>query len=272
MKSVQCRVAAVTGAGSGVGRSSALALVTDGYCVALLGRRVAALEETAKLAVAEDRCLVVPADVTDEEAVLSAFGLIADRFGRLDVLFNNAGGPTRGAFETISSEDIDYGVHLLLRSVMLGIRYAIEPMKAAGGGSIINNSSIAGLRYRQGDPLYSALKAALTHYSKLAGVELGRYGIRVNVISPGAIATPIFYGGSARANTLSDEENARKMAKLTANLAKATPLPRSGFSEDIAEAALYLASDAGRFVNSHDLVVDGGRTSMFNEWSDADRR
>ncbi len=92
------------------------------------------------------------------------------------------------------------------------------------------------------------------------------------MISPGAIATPIFYGGSARANTLSDEENARKMAKLTRNLAKATPLPRSGFSEDIAEAALYLASDAGQFVNSHDLVVDGGRTSMFNEWPDGEPR
>ena len=119
--------------------------------------------------------------------------------------------------------------------------------------------------------MYSALKAALTHYCKLAGVELGRFGIRVNVISPGAIATPIFYGGSARANTLSDEENERKMTKLTRNLSVATPMPRAGLSEDIAEAALYLASDAGRFVNSHDLVVDGGRTSMFNEWHDDDR-
>ena len=107
---------------------------------------------------------------------------------------------------------------------MLGIRYAIEPMKAAGGGSIINNSSIAAIRYRQGDPLVlSPSRRRLTHYSKLAGVELGRYGIRVNVISPGAIATPIFYGGSARANTLSDEENARKMAKLTYNLSPRHP-------------------------------------------------
>jgi NAD(P)-dependent dehydrogenase (short-subunit alcohol dehydrogenase family) len=147
------------------------------------------------------------------------------------------------------------------------MRYAVEPMKASGGGSIINNSSIAGIRYRQGDLLYSALKAAVTHYSKLAGVELGPLGIRVNVISPGAIATPIFWGGSARANTLSDEQNAATMEKLKGNLAKATPLGVSGEASDIAEAALYLASDAGRFVNSHDLVVDGGRTSMFAEGS-----
>jgi len=91
-------------------------------------------------------------------------------------------------------------------------------------------------------------------------------GIRVNCISPGAIATPIFWGGSAVANTKTEEENARKLEKLKNNLAHATPLKQSGLPEDIAEAALYLASDAARFVNSHDLVVDGGRTSMFNEF------
>jgi NAD(P)-dependent dehydrogenase (short-subunit alcohol dehydrogenase family) len=136
---------------------------------------------------------------------------------------------------------------------------------ANGGGAIINNSSIAAIRDLQGDLLYSAAKVALTHYSKLAGVRLGPQGIRVNVISPGAIATPIFWGGSTRANTLTDEDNARKMDKLQRNLARANPMQRSGLADDIAEAATYLASDAGSFVNAHDLVVDGGRTSMFNE-------
>ncbi len=156
-------------------------------------------------------------------------------------------------------------MHLLLTSVILGIRHAIEPMKANGGGSIINNSSVAALRYAQGNVLYSALKAAVSHYTRLAGVELAPFGIRVNTISPGAIATPIFYGGSARANTMTDEHNARTMEKLKANLSKATPTPRSGLADDIAQGALYLASDAAGFVNCHDLVIDGGRTSMFNE-------
>ena len=138
-------------------------------------------------------------------------------------------------------------------------------MKANGGGCIINNSSIAGLRYRQGDLLYSALKAALTHYTRMAGIELGEQNIRVNSISPGAIATPIFWGGSERANTLTDEENERKMNKLQQSLARSVPLQKTGVADDIAEAALYLASDAGRFVTCHDLVVDGGRTSMFHE-------
>lgn len=102
----------------------------------------------------------------------------------------------------------------------------------------------------------------------MAGIELAPYKIRVNCISPGAIATPIFYGGSGRANTLSDEENERKMEKLKNNLAQAVPLKETGLASDIAEAALYLASDAGRFVNCHDLVVDAGRTSMFYEPND----
>jgi NAD(P)-dependent dehydrogenase (short-subunit alcohol dehydrogenase family) len=109
------------------------------------------------------------------------------------------------------------------------------------------------------------LKAAVTHYTRLAAVELGPKQIRVNAISPGAIATPIFWGGSARANTLAADDNARKLEKLKANLARATPLPRAGLADDIAEAALYLASDAGSYVNGHDLVVDGGRTQLFRE-------
>ena len=266
---LQNKVAVITGGTSGIGAATAELFVAEGAKVVLTGRsrdKGSALADQLG-----SNAIYHESDVMIEEDIKASIDLAVDRFGSLDILFNNAGGPTRGPFDSITSEDIDYGVHLLLRSAMLGIRYAIEPMKAAGGGSIINNSSIAAIRYRQGDPLYSALKAAMTHYSKLAGVELGRYGIRVNVISPGAIATPIFYGGSARANTLSDEENARKMAKLTYNLSRATPMTRAGLSEDIAEAALYLASDAGRFVNSHDLIVEGGRTSMFNEWHDDDR-
>jgi NAD(P)-dependent dehydrogenase (short-subunit alcohol dehydrogenase family) len=99
----------------------------------------------------------------------------------------------------------------------------------------------------------------------MSGIELGEHNIRVNSISPGAIATPIFWGGSQRANTLSDEENERKMNKLQQSLARSVPLLKTGVADDIAEAALYLASDAGRFVTCHDLVVDGGRTSMFHE-------
>ena len=180
---LQDKVAVITGGTSGIGAATAELFIAEGASVVLTGR---SREKGSALA---DRlgpsAVYHESDVMREEDIKASIDLAVERFGSLDILFNNAGGPTRGPFDSITSEDIDYGVHLLLRSAMLGIRYAIEPMKAAGGGSIINNSSIAAIRYRQGDPLYSALKAAMTHYSKLAGVELGRYGIRVNVISPG---------------------------------------------------------------------------------------
>ena len=202
-------------------------------------------------------------DAPQEADIAKAVDFTTAQHGKLDILFNNAApvghhGPTHPRA---------YRLRCASAAIQCnsGHRYAIAPMKAAGGGCIINNSSVAALRYRQGDPLYSALKAAVTHFTRMSGIELGPDNIRVNSISPGAIATPIFWGGSGRANTLSDEDNARKMAKLQQNLARSVPLGKTGLAEDIAEAALYLASEAGRFVNCHDLVVDAGRTSMFNE-------
>lgn len=263
MNRLEGKVALITGGTSGIGESTAELFVREGAKVVIVGR-----SEQKGQALADrlgDAAHYARADVTLEADIARSLELTVEKFGKLDILFNNAGGPAGAGIDDITSEQIDYGVHLLLSSVILGIRYAVEPMKANGGGVIINNSSIAGIRSNQGSLLYSTLKAAVTHYTKLAGLELGPHGIRVNAISPGAIATPIFWGGSARANTFSDDENAHKLEKLKGNLAKATPLPIAGLAEDSAEAALYLASDAGRFVNSHDLVVDGGRTSLFRD-------
>lgn len=258
------KVALISGGTSGIGEATCELFVEEGAQVVLTGRSVAKGKAIAER-LGNANALYVKCDVTSDEDIRNSVEAAVERFGRLDVLFNNAGGPTGGGVLDVAADQIDYGVRLLLTSVMLTTRYAVPHMQANGGGSIINNSSIAGLRYRQGNVVYSVLKAAVSHYTRLAGVELGPLGIRVNTISPGAIATPIFWGGSARANTLPNEENERKMAKLQRNLAKATPTPRSGLAHDIAEAALYLASDAGSYVNCHDLVVDGGRTSMFFE-------
>ncbi len=257
------KVALITGGTSGIGAATAELFIKEGATVVITGRSV---EKGQALATAlGERASYFEADITQEDAIRESIEETAGTYGRLDVLFNNAGGPVGAPLDQLSQEHIDYGVKLLLSSAILGTKYAVEPMTASGGGCIINNSSIAGLRYRQGDLLYSALKAALTHYTRMAGIELGEHNIRVNSISPGAIATPIFWGGSARANTLSDEENERKMNKLQQSLARSVPLQKTGVADDIAEAALYLASDAGRFVTCHDLVVDGGRTSMFHE-------
>jgi len=260
---LQGKVAIITGGTSGIGESTAELFINEGATVVLTGR-----SEDKGQAIAQrlgERALYMRADVSKEQDIADTIAGTVEKFGKLDILFNNAGGPTAGQVDDISADNIHYGVDLLLSSVILGIRYAVEPMKANGGGVIINNTSIAALRYGQGNILYGALKAAVTHYTKLAGVDLGPLGIRVNCISPGAIATPIFWGGSAVANTKSDESNARKLEKLKDNLARATPLQKAGLPEDIAYAALFLASEEGRFMNSHDLVVDGGRTSMFAE-------
>ena len=257
------KVALITGGTSGIGAATAELFVKEGATVVITGRSV---EKGQALADSlGPNASYREADVTEEAAIADCICHTSQTHGKLDILFNNAGGPVGAPLDQLTQEHIDYGVRLLLSSAMLGTKYAVDPMKANGGGCIINNSSIAGLRYRQGDLLYSALKAALTHYTRMSGIELGEHNIRVNSISPGAIATPIFWGGSQRANTLSDEENERKMNKLQQNLARSVPLLKTGVAEDIAEAALYLASDAGRFVTCHDLVVDGGRTSMFHE-------
>lgn len=260
---IEGKVAVITGGTSGIGEATAELFIAEGAKVVIAGRSVAKGQAIA------DRlgknAIYQPADVMKEEEIKAVIDLAEEKFGSLDILFNNAGGPAPQSLDEVTADAINYAMQLLFGSVALGIKHAIPVMKRNGGGSIINNSSIAALRYGQGGHLYAAAKIAVTHYSKLAGVELGPFGIRVNCISPGAIATPIFWGGSARANTLSDEENQRKMAKLQKNLVKATPMRSAGLASDIAAAALFLGSDEGRFVNCHDLVVDGGRTSIFYE-------
>jgi NAD(P)-dependent dehydrogenase (short-subunit alcohol dehydrogenase family) len=255
------KVAVITGATSGIGEATARVFVNEGARVLIAGRS----EERGRALAAElgKAAIFHRADVMHEADIAAVIDAAVSRFGKLDSLFNNAGAATPGEIDTITEEQFDYGMKLLVGSVMFGIKHAARVMNA--GGSIINNSSIAAHRLGQGGALYSAAKAAVSHITHIAGAKLGPKGIRVNAISPGAIATPIFWGGSAKAQTMSSEDNARKLAKLEGNLAKATPLPRSGIANDIAYAALFLASDEGSFVNSHDLVVDGGRIAQFFE-------
>jgi NAD(P)-dependent dehydrogenase (short-subunit alcohol dehydrogenase family) len=256
------KVAVITGATSGIGEATARRFIAEGARVLLAGRS----QERGNALASElgGNAFFHRADVMREADIAAAIEAALGRFGKLDCLFNNAGAPTPGEIETITEEEFDYGMKLLVGSVMFGIKHAARAMKSRGG-SIINNSSIAAHRLGQGGVLYSAAKAAVSHITRIAGAKLGPNGIRVNAISPGAIATPIFWGGSARAETLGAEENARKLAKLAGNLARATPLPRSGAADDIAFAAVFLASDEGSFINAHDLVVDGGRIAQFFE-------
>jgi NAD(P)-dependent dehydrogenase (short-subunit alcohol dehydrogenase family) len=256
------KVAVITGATSGIGEATARRFVAEGARVVIAGRA----EERGRALAKElaERAFFHRADVMHEAEIAAVIDAAVGRFGQLDCLFNNAGAATPGELDSITEEQFDYGMKLLVGSVMFGIKHAARVMQTRGG-SIINNSSIAAHRLGQGGTLYSAAKAAVSHITRIAGAKFGPSGIRVNAISPGAIATPIFWGGSAKAQTLSPDDNARKLAKLTANLARATPMPRAGVADDIAFAAVFLASDEGSFINSHDLVVDGGRIAQFFE-------
>jgi NAD(P)-dependent dehydrogenase (short-subunit alcohol dehydrogenase family) len=256
------KVAVITGATSGIGEATARKFVAEGARVVIAGRS----EERGNALAAElgPQAYFQRADVMHEAQIAALIDAAVNQFGRLDCLFNNAGASTPGEIDTLTEEQFDYGMKLLVGSVMFGIKHAARVMTSRGG-SIINNSSVAAHRLGQGGMLYSAAKAAVSHTTRVAGAKLGPLGIRVNSISPGAIATPIFWGGSAKAQTMSAEDNARKLAKLAGKLARATPLPRSGVASDIAYAAVFLASDEGSFVNAHDLVVDGGRIAQFFE-------
>lgn len=257
------KIAVITGATSGIGEATAWRFAEAGAKLVLAGRS----EDKGQALAAQigDSAIFHRTDVTREADIAALLDKAVSHFGRVDCLFNNAGAGDRTSAESVTEEEFEKAFRLLTGSVVFGIKHAARVMKSSGGGSIINNASIAGHRINQGGYLYSGAKAAVAHLTRLAGVELGVHGIRVNAISPGAIATPIFWGGSARAQTLSEEENAQKMEKLKRNLANATPLPRAGLADDIAYAAVFLASDEGSFINCHDLVVDGGRISMFNE-------
>ncbi len=253
------KAALITGGTSGIGEATVERFVEEGAKVMIAGRNAEKGEAMATALGPAAR--FVRADVTREAEIKAAIDATVDAFGQLDCLFNNAGGPTRGDTETLTHDDFAYAMDLLVGSVLFGIKHAAPVMRAQGRGAIINNSSVAALRGHMGGYLYSIAKAAVTRATQMAGLELGQHGISVNCISPGAIATPIFFGGSKAAGDLEPAHAEAKLSKLTRNLANATPLHRAGRPSDIAAAALFLASDEGAYVNCHDFVVDGGMTS-----------
>ena len=197
------KVAVITGGTSGIGEATARCFIAEGAQVVIAGR---SQERGAALAnQLGERAIFCRADVMHEAEIAAAIDAAVKRFGKLDCLFNNAGASTPGEIDSITEEQFDFGMKLLVGSVLFGIKHAARAMQASGG-SIINNSSIAAHRLGQGGTLYSAAKAAVSHITRIAGAKLGAQGIRVNAISPGAIATPIFWGGSTKAQTLSADE------------------------------------------------------------------
>ncbi len=248
------KVAVITGGCSGIGLATAELFVAEGARVL-----IADIQDERGHALAVrlgDAARYQHCDVTDEAQIAAAMQAAMTQFGALDVVFNNAGaGGARETIEEMTGELWDRTHALLLRSVALGMRYAVPHMKARGG-AIVNTSSVSALEAGAAPIAYSAAKAAVLHLSKLAAAELSRYGIRVNAICPGFILTDIFTSSLGMAGNAAAQAN----AGLRAISPHAQPLAIPGSPEHVAQACLYLASDAAAFVTGTHLVVDGGLT------------
>ena len=233
------KVAVITGATSGIGLRTAEIFVAEGAKIVIAGRRVPEGEALAKRLGAN--CVFRQADVTVEDQMRALIALSVEKFGKIDCLFNNAGGPAQtGGIEGLEVDRFDAAMATLVRSVMLGMKHAAPYMKKQGGGSIINNGSIAGrLAGFSSSMVYGAAKAAVIHLTKCVAMELGESNVRVNSISPGAIATGIF----GKALGLSVDAAEKTSAVMRDVYKTAQPIPRAGLPEDIALAAVFLASD-----------------------------
>ena len=251
-KRLEGKVAVITGAASGIGAGTAHMFVDHGAKVIVAdmqeaaGRAlVAELGENARFAVC---------NVTRESEVAAAVDLAVAQFGRLDVMFNNAG--IIGAVGRISEMPVeawDNTINILLRGVFLGVKHAARVMMPQRAGVIINTSSTAGILGGLGPHAYTAAKHGVIGLTKSAANELAAFGIRVNAISPGNTVTAMT--ASIRGDSTDD------LTATNERIAAASPLGYAGLPEDIAAAALYLASDDARCVTGHTLVVDSGLTA-----------
>ena len=249
------KVAVITGAASGIGRGTVDLFVAEGARVIaadIQDDKGARIEEDHKGAARYVRC-----DVSREEDIKAAVDAAVKHFGRLDCLFNNAGtGGARDAADDVTAEGFDSVMHLHVRAALFGIKYAAPVMRKNGGGAIISTASVAGLQAGYGPILYSIAKAAIVHMTKVTAAQLAADRIRVNCICPGLIATNIFASGLGIPSQLADT----RIDAIAEAATHSQPIQRGGRPRDIAEAALYLASDGSDWVTGQALVVDGGLT------------
>lgn len=251
------KVTVITGGASGIGEATVRLFVEEGARVVITDIQDEKGQRLAKELGANATYLHT--DVSQEADVKAVINHSLETFERLDCIFNNAGVPgVRGPIESIPVEGFDQIVGVLLRGVFLGMKHTAPVMKRQGSGSIISTASVAGLRAGSAH-IYSTAKAAVIHLTRSVALELGESGVRVNCICPGYIATPLF----GRAVGLSTEATDNMVERLKPIFAKLQPIQRPGLPEDVARAALWLASDDSSFVTGHALVVDGGLLTGF---------
>lgn len=266
MGKLEGKVAVITGGASGIGEATVRLFVEAGARVI-----IADIQDDKGHALAQElggqHTQYVHTDVTQEKDIQTTINQAVTSFGRLDCMFNNAGAPgPRGPVESIPIDGFQKTMDIVLKGVFLGMKYAAPIMKEQGEGTIISTGSVAGLGTGFADHIYSAAKAAIIHLTKSVAMELGESGVRVNCICPGGIATAIF----GQAIGLPVEAADQTVEVMQHVLAHNQAIKRAGLPEDIARAALWLASDESSFVNGHALVVDGGLIGG-RTWSESQR-
>ena len=249
------KVAVITGGASGIGAATARLFVAEGARVLIADLQ----GEVAGQLAGElgDAAMATPCNVAREDDVARAIGMAVETWGRLDILYNNAGfGGASGPLDMTPVEDYDMTMDVLLKSVFLGIKHASPVMKAQGFGSIVNTASVCAFEAGIGNQLYSVAKAGVVMLTKAAALELAEFGVRVNAVCPGYIATPLAAG---RPISTTEPERARMaLERLRESNEDNQPLARSGEPQDIANMVLFLASDDSRWVTGQAMVVDGG--------------
>ena len=258
MAELEGQVALITGGASGIGERSAELFVEEGAKVL-----IADMQEARGQALAErlgPNAIFQMVEVSQEDQVKAAIDAAVEKWGRLDCLFNNAGfGGVLGPLDEVPVEEFDLTMNVLVRGVYLGIKHASPIMTAQGSGSIINTGSIAGLAAGRGPHTYSIAKAAVIHMTKVVAMQMAEHNVRVNCIGPGYIATPL------SANTVGRSDDLIK--ERLPGYAGRQPIPRPGVPDDIAQLALWLASERSSFVTAQAMVVDGGVITG-QKWSD----
>jgi NAD(P)-dependent dehydrogenase (short-subunit alcohol dehydrogenase family) len=247
---LQGKTALVTGGSSGNGRAIARRFAEEGASVTVADVRDDPRmggEPTHELVEEQGgNARFVECDVSSASDLRRAVEATVEAFGSLDVMVNNAGVERQLPVEDVAEEDYEWLMNINLKGVYFGSQAAIEPMREQeSGGSIVNMSSIAGLRGLENSSLYCTSKGGVTNLTRQLAVEQGEHGIRVNALNPGFVET---------AMTMEDGETAE-------GLLERTPLGRAGQPEEVADAALFLASDESSFVTGHNLVLDGGFTA-----------
>jgi len=249
----QGKTVVVTGAASGIGRSTAMRFAAEGATV--IAADINEEGGRALTAQIQDDVRFKRCDVTNVAEIKALMDFAAEATGGIDVLFNNAGAPgPRERIDEIEAHQWDHVMNLLLRSAAMGIRYAVPHMKGRQGASIINTTSIAGMRTGVGTTMYGVAKAGVLHLTRMAAADLARHGIRVNSVSPGLINTNLF---AAVLNLPADKFETVK-AKIAAASAHAQPVARAGQPEDVASMVLFLASGEASFITGSDMLIDGG--------------